>query len=60
MAAADERLRQEIGSEREELAAALESLRDEVQRAKRRLPKLVAVAVAAVVAVKLVRRARRR
>ena len=56
MGAADERLREEIGSERRELALALESLQGEVQRAKRRLPKLVAGVVAAIVAVKVARR----
>jgi hypothetical protein len=59
MAAADEQLRQEIGSERRELALALDSLHAEVRRTKRRIPKLVAGAVAAIVAVKLLRRALR-
>jgi hypothetical protein len=56
MGAADERLRREIASERQELTLAVESLHGEVQRAKRRLPKLVAAVVAAVVAVKVLRR----
>lgn len=56
MAAADERLRREIASERQELALAVESLHRQVQRAKRRVPRLVAVAVVAVVAVKVARR----
>jgi hypothetical protein len=60
MAAADERLRDEIGSERRELALALESLRGELERKKRRIPRLVAAAVATVVAVKVVRRVVRR
>lgn len=56
MGAAEEQLRQEIASERQELALAVESLHGEVQRAKRRLPKIVAGAVAAIVAVKVARR----
>ena len=56
MGAADEQLRQEIGSERRELALAVESLHAEIQRTKRRLPKLAAAAVAAIVAVKVLRR----
>jgi hypothetical protein len=56
MGTADEGLRREIGSERQELALAVDSLRGEVRRAKRRLPKIVAGVVAAVVVLKLVRR----
>jgi hypothetical protein len=58
MAAADESLREQIGSERQELALALDSLRAELERKKRRIPRLIAVAVAAVVAWKLLRRRR--
>ena len=56
MGAADEQLRQEIAAERQQLALAVESLHSHVQRTKRRLPKLVAGVVAAVVAVKVARR----
>jgi hypothetical protein len=60
MPVADERIRREIGSERQELALAVASLRGELQRAKRRLPKLAAGALVAVTAlvvgVKLLRR----
>jgi hypothetical protein len=58
MAAADESLREQIGSERQELALALDSLRAELERKKRRIPRLIAVAVAVVVAWKLLRRRR--
>jgi len=60
MGTADEGLRREIGSERQELELAVESLRGEVRRAKRKVPKIVAGVVAAVVVLKLVLRRRRR
>jgi hypothetical protein len=56
MGAADERIRQEIASERQELALAVVSLHGQVQRAKRRVPKLVAGVVVAIVAVRVARR----
>jgi hypothetical protein len=60
MGAADEQLLREIGSERQQLALALESLYSEIQRTKRRVPRLVVGAVAAIVAVKVLRRVLRR
>jgi hypothetical protein len=61
MRVADERIRREIGTERQELALAVASLRGELRRAKRRLPKLAAgVLVAGTAVVLVVRRLRRR
>ena len=61
MPVADEQIRRDIGTERQELALAVASLRGELQRAKRRLPKLAAGAVVAGAALMLVvRRLRRR
>ena len=61
MPVADEQIRRQIGTERQELALAVASLRGELQRAKRRLPKLAAGAVVAGAALILVvRRLRRR
>jgi len=61
MPVADERIRREIGTERQELALAVASLRGELRRAKQRLPKLAAGALVAGTALLLVvRRLRRR
>jgi hypothetical protein len=60
MPVADERIRRQIGTERQELALAVASLRGELQRAKRRLPKLAAGAVVAGAALILVVRRLRR
>jgi hypothetical protein len=59
---ADERqLRSEIAREREELSGAVGSLREEVDRAKRRLPAIAAGAIALVAGLRVgVRRLRRR
>jgi hypothetical protein len=61
MPSADERIRREIGSERQELALAVTSLRGELRRAKRRLPAIAAGTLAAGTALMIVlRRLRRR
>jgi hypothetical protein len=56
----DDRLLQEIHSERQELTLAVASLREELQRARRRAPAIAAGAVAAVATLKLVARSLRR
>jgi hypothetical protein len=61
MPVADDQIRREIGTERQELALAVASLRGELRRAKRRLPKLAAGTLVAGVALMLVvKRLRRR
>jgi hypothetical protein len=61
MPVTDDRIRREIGSERQELALAVASLRGELRRAKRRLPGIAAGVVAAGAGLTLVvRRLRRR
>jgi hypothetical protein len=57
----EQQLRREIAQEREELTGAVGSLREELQRAKRRVPAMAAGGIALLTALRLgLRRLRRR
>jgi hypothetical protein len=57
----EKQLRREIAHEREELSGAVDSLRSELERAKRRVPAIAAGGIAVVTALRIgLRRLRRR